>query len=134
MQRENIFFKSTIMYLFISVFLVGTAVMAHEWMAPAEEGTRANPIIMEKTSVERGRNIYISDCAACHGENSEGMVPEKTGLQMATPNLKKRLVTHTDGDFFWKIQNGRGEMPSFQDVLSDQEIWDVINYLRSESE
>ena len=38
---------------------------------------------------------------------------------------------HTDGDFFWKIQNGKGEMPSFKEDLSGNDIWNVINYIKS---
>ena len=108
--------------------------VAHEWMAPADEGNRVNPIAADQTSIAQGKIIYLDNCAACHGEQIEGMKAEETGLSMDSPDLKLRLLTHTDGDFFWKIRNGRGDMPSFQDELSDNEIWNVINYIRSESE
>lgn len=52
---------------------------------------------------------------------------------METPNLKQRLKTHSDGDFFWKINEGRGQMPSFKDELSDEEKWYIINYIKQES-
>lgn len=108
--------------------------VAHEWMAPVEEGKRPNPIVAEQKSIERGKIIYLDNCATCHGEKIEGIKAEETGLKTDSPDLKRRLLTHTDGDFFWKIRNGRGDMPSFQDELSENEIWEVINYIRSESE
>lgn len=108
--------------------------MAHGWMAPADEGKRVNPVQLDNDSMARGRIVYVNNCAVCHGETIEGTDPKESGLELATPDLKKRLLTHTDGDFFWKIMNGRGEMPSFNDQLSDTEVWDVINYIRSEAE
>ncbi|MBT8353725.1 MAG: cytochrome c [Desulfofustis sp.] len=58
----------------------------------------------------------------CHGERGDGLRSNETGPQMDSPNLEKCLLTHTDGDFFWKIQNGRGDMPSFRNELSEEEI------------
>jgi len=108
--------------------------MAHEWMAPADEEKRPNPVASGMKSIERGKIIYLENCAVCHGERIDGMKAEETGLQMDSPNLKKRLLTHTDGDFFWKIQNGRGDMPPFREDLTEEQTWDVINYIRNEAE
>jgi len=108
--------------------------MAHEWMAPEDEGKRPNPVAFDMKSIERGKIIYLENCAACHGEKIDGLKSVETGLEMDSPNLKKRLLTHTDGDFFWKIQNGRGDMPSFKEDLTEEQTWDVINFIRSESE
>lgn len=121
-------------WLFILVFAGATGSMAHEWMAPEAEGKRINPVESDKKSLERGKIIYLDNCALCHGEQIEGMKADETGLEMDSPNLKKRLLTHTDGDFFWKIQTGRGDMPSFKEDLTEEQTWDVINFIRSESE
>jgi mono/diheme cytochrome c family protein len=118
----------------VAIFIGFGVGVAHEWMAPADEGKRVNPITADQTSIAQGKIIYLDNCAACHGGNIEGMKAEETGLSTDSPDLKRRLLTHTDGDFFWKIRNGRGDMPSFQEELSDKEIWDVINYIRSESD
>lgn len=114
-------------------FFVGV-VFAHEWMAPKSAAEIKNPIAMDDDSIQRGKAIYFDNCASCHGDSVEGMSAQEAGLGADTPNLKKRLLTHTDGDFFWKIQNGRGDMPSFSDSLSDKETWEVINYIRDEAE
>ena len=118
--------------LFLSLFVVES--MAHEWMAPPQAAKKNNPIPASQDSVHRGKDAYSMNCASCHGENLEGLEAEVMGLETNTPDLKKRLKTHSDGDFFWKIQNGKGDMPSFQENLSETQIWDVINYIRSEPE
>lgn len=119
-----------------AIFLTGVAamkVMAHGWMAPKDAAEIENPIVMDAGSTRRGKEAYLDNCAACHGENLEGLKSEDAGLDNDAPNLKQRLQTHSDGDFFWKINEGRGEMPSFKDELSDEEKWHIINYIREES-
>jgi mono/diheme cytochrome c family protein len=108
--------------------------LAHSWMAPEEAAEMANPVASDEESVRRGKEVYNNICAACHGEDLEGLKAEETGLEMDTPNLKHRLKTHSEGDFFWKINEGRGEMPSFKDELTDEEMWHIINHIREEAE
>ena len=120
-----------------ALFLIGLAkiqVMAHSWMAPKEAAEIKNPIVLDAESARKGKEAYLDLCAACHGDNLEGLKDEEAGLDIDTPNLKQRLKTHTDGDFFWKINEGRGEMPSFKDELSDDEKWQIIYYIRQEAE
>jgi len=121
--------------LFSAPTLLGlwaVAGMAHDWMAPKEAAEVKNPIVLDVESARQGKLIYLENCTDCHGKNIEGMKAEKVGLEMDTPNLKKRLKTHTDGDFFWKINEGKGDMPAFKDELSDEQIWNIINYIRQE--
>ena len=126
--------KGWVVWLFILILGGVSVSSAHEWMAPKDKGKRPNPIVSDTNSIKRGKIIYLDNCATCHGENIGGMKAEDTGLEMDSPDLKRRLLTHTDGDFFWKIQNGRGDMPAFKEDLTEEQIWDVINYIRSDSE
>ena len=103
---------------------------AHEWMAPKAAAAVKNPIKADTRTIEKGKKSYIQNCVSCHGENLEGLPADEVGLEMSPPDLKKRIRTHSDGDFFWKIQEGRGDMPSFKDDLSEDEIWSVIHYIR----
>lgn len=122
---------------FSVISLLGLAAMeviAHDWMAPKAAAEFKNPIVLDQESTLRGRQAYLDNCAACHGDNLEGLKAEEAGLDIDTPNLRQRLKTHSDGDFFWKINEGRGEMPSFKEVLSDNEKWHIINYIRKEAE
>ena len=131
---EEIKMYARFCYFFvISIFLLisSTQTYAHSWEAPGIEAQRKNPITSNLASVNEGKNIFIKNCAKCHGNNAEGLKATETGLNKNTGNLKKRLKGHSEGDFFWKIQNGKGEMPSFVDKLSQTQIWHVINYIKS---
>ena len=120
--------------LLLIVFFLTMECWAHGWMAPEKSANVKNPFVLDERSVEKGKKAYSHNCAACHGDNIEGLNAGETGLGKHTPNLKKRLKTHSDGDFFWKIKEGRGYMPSFKDHLPDDQIWQIINYIRNEAE
>jgi mono/diheme cytochrome c family protein len=115
------------------VFLLfaGNNLMAHGWVAPQKEAKVVNPIAMDGSSIDRGRETFLQFCAYCHGQNAQGQTAAEANLHEGPPNLVEMLPHHSEGDFHWKIRNGKEEMPSFKDVLSDREIWDIINFIKS---
>jgi mono/diheme cytochrome c family protein len=46
-------------------------------------------------------------------------------------DLVEHAARHSDGDFVWKITNGRGTMPGFKDQLTQNQILDVTNFIKS---
>ncbi len=43
----------------------------------------------------------------------------------------KIMRPQTDGELFWKISEGRDPMPSFKGQLTDTQIWQLVNYVRT---
>jgi mono/diheme cytochrome c family protein len=121
---------SLIIVTFFTIFCIVGPVYAHGWKAPEEVAKITNPIPAGNKSIELGKDIFSSFCATCHGAMAKGKSKEEADTSMDPPNLKMRLKNHSDGDFFWKIQNGKGDMPSFKEDLEDKEIWSLIIYLR----
>jgi mono/diheme cytochrome c family protein len=119
------------LFTILAFLFPGSSVQAHKWAAPKAAAERQNPVSFSQASVAAGKAIYSKKCTRCHGTNAEGLSPKVTGLKKWTSNLVLGLQNHSDGDFFWKIQNGRGAMPSFGKELSENEIWDVINFIKS---
>lgn len=104
---------------------------AHGWKAPAEAAKKSNPVKMDQQSIMLGQNVFQQFCANCHGSTGRGDGPAASALDPKPPNLVFRAKHHSDGDFFWKIANGRSPMPGFKDQLSDRLIWHTINFIRS---
>lgn len=100
-------------------------------MSPEEINNQKNPITKETASINRGRDLFLRDCASCHGENAEGNGPAAESLTPKPANLKKMSGMHTDGDFVWTIENGRGPMPAWKNILNESQIWDLVNYIQS---
>jgi mono/diheme cytochrome c family protein len=93
----------------------------------------ANPIPATEESITAGRVVYTENCATCHGEQGLGDGPGAVNLQPPPANLTEPHVgAHTDGDFYWWIENGISpNMPGFGETLAEDEIWHVINYVRT---
>ena len=92
-----------------------------------------SPIAFAAPSVARGETIYAANCAVCHGRDGRGDGPGAAGLPIKPADLAApHLRAHSDGDLFWWIGHGkRGIMPAFESVLSEDERWDVINFVRA---
>jgi mono/diheme cytochrome c family protein len=128
--------KAGILYGFILLvlihFLPSNSILAHGWKAPKEAAKKANPVELTMKSVQKGKETYLDVCSNCHGDNVKGGDPKEFMGQKTPPNLILRLKHHSDGDFFWKIQNGKDDMPSFEEDLEPSEIWDIINFIKSQ--
>jgi mono/diheme cytochrome c family protein len=103
----------------------------HRWLAPDEARERKNPIPKTFKSIERGKIHFLRNCVSCHGENAEGDGPVAEMLTPKPANLRLMAGAHSDGDFAWKIFKGRGPMPSWENILSENQVWDIVNYIQS---
>src|SRR5579862_5835463 len=93
-----------------------------------------NPIPSSEASIKAGGLVFAKNCRACHGIQGKGdgtAIPP--GVHPA--NLIAGTWKHgsTDGDLFKTIKEGVGpafDMQAWGDRLSDDDIWNVINYIR----
>ena len=91
------------------------------------------PVPATPESIAAGKQIYARRCASCHAANGEG--GPGNDLIPAAPSLVDDPVkSKTDGTIFLIIKNGVPpdfNMVPFKDTLNDDEIRNVVNYLRS---
>jgi len=71
-----------------------------------------------------GQHLYQSRCAECHGEDGDGVVPGARNF-----NDLDYMRGETPASFYAAVTEGRGEMPSFLDMLTSDERWDVVFYM-----
>lgn len=75
-------------------------------------------------SAELGQPLYQDQCASCHGEDGNGVVPGARNF-----GDLDYMRGETPASFYTAIVEGRGEMPGFSDTMSSDEIWDVVFYV-----
>lgn len=116
-----------------ALLVAGGLILAVNRNDPTPTAMVANPIPLSTQSVAAGRDVFQQNCTTCHGPNGAGDGPAAAQLKRQPANLTEAHVgVHPDGDLNWWISNGIDPaMPSFGDVLSPDEIWNVINYVRS---
>jgi mono/diheme cytochrome c family protein len=103
-----------------------------KWDAPARAARKKNPIPAAEASIAAGKVVYVKNCLACHGPLGKGDGPKSVDLNPKPHDLTAPAVTEqSDGALFWKITEGKKPMPTFEKLLSEQERWQVINYVRT---
>lgn len=93
--------------------------------------TAGNPIPPTQDSIDRGRTAYLANCATCHGDRGLGNGPAGLALPVRPADLRVRVPLHVDVELYQFIKNGVGKMPSFGGSLEEDELWDIVNYLRA---
>jgi copper resistance protein D len=84
-------------------------------------------------SIAHGQTLFRTQCTSCHGAGGRGDGPAAAGLPRQPADLTASHTNdHTAGDIFWWLTRGVGNvMPGFDAALSEDDRWDVINFLRA---
>jgi putative copper export protein/mono/diheme cytochrome c family protein len=97
-----------------------------------------SPTGFAATAIVAGADLYPANCAACHGRDGHGDGPLAKSLPVPPADLTAaHLWMHSDGELFgWladgiEAPEGGLAMPGFADRLSDDQRWDLIDYIRA---
>lgn len=108
------------------------------WELPADADKTKNPVEATSESIAKGKELYMErmkgNCVFCHGETGAGNEANLPRLRRKPADLsnKERMTAMTDGEVFWKISKGiRGIMPDGEKRMSEEERWNVVNYVRT---
>lgn len=94
----------------------------------------ANPVKPTPESLAHAKKVYGYDCAICHGATGDGKGDMVSDLKLkmkdyTDPSALKDL---TDGEMFYIIRNGKGQMPSEEAARAkDEDLWNMVVLLRS---
>ena len=101
------------------------------WRAPAWADTLKNPLPDQPMTVQQGEELYNIHCWSCHGETGFGDGAAGGALGVKPANFHDAEVKkQSDGALFWKMSTGRGNMPPFKEVFSEEERWQLVAYIR----
>lgn len=102
------------------------------WPVPDEYKNMENPVPRSEESNKIGQVLYVKHCASCHGKTGLGDgVKAKTLKDFAGDFSAEYYQSQNDGEHFYKTKFGRGEMPKYEERLTDEEIWHIVNYMRT---
>ncbi len=110
--------------------------------APHEFEDLSNPFSGDAAAVTAGQTIFETNCVTCHGPEGRGDGPAAAGLEPKPASLADRTMMSdlSDGYLFWRVSEGgamtpfNSAMPAWKASLSDEEMWQVITYVRSLSQ
>lgn len=115
--------------IFLLSFRASYNAIQEPWKAPNWTDTLVNPYLIEPLTLPQAQEIYILYCESCHGDQGHG-----DGIKNLIPGpisfKSTRFIKQSAGAVYWKIREGRNEMPSFKNLLSDEQNWQMVEYLR----
>jgi mono/diheme cytochrome c family protein len=96
-------------------------------------GAPVNPVPADEVSIQRAANLYVINCAMCHGDTGEGNGQIAALLANKPANLTLDVTQNkSDGALFLTLTNGiPGRMPPMVENLTVRDRWDMVNYIRT---
>jgi len=100
---------------------------------PSDAKTMANPVKPSPESLAHAKKMYGYDCAMCHGANGNGKgdLAGDMKLQLRDYTDPAALKDISDGELFYIIKDGKGQMPSEGDRAKAEDIWNMVILVRS---
>ena len=117
--------------VFGAVFLFAQA--SKPWPVPDKYVKMKNPVKADAKSEASGKKLFIKFCQDCHGKKGKGDGPKATDIKTTVADLNSPLIQkEPDGSLFYRISEGRGDMPRAKKDLPDpSDIWSLVNYVRT---
>ncbi len=101
------------------------------------ETYRKTPVPFDAISIANGVELFTANCIPCHGPQAKGngVLAKTLPKQPVDLLTEPHTAMHTAGDFFHWLTYGRfnGVMPAFGERFSEEERWDLLNFLHANS-
>ena len=96
-----------------------------------QEGRWLNPLPHVAAAAERGKESYDLYCWSCHGKKGRGDGAAGASFPIPPADFQSPEVKgQSDGALYWKLTTGRGNMTPYGDLLTDEQRWELVAYLR----
>jgi len=141
LSNKEVFKKAPLVFLALFFFVFAlwaqkdqppAQAPAPENKTPPADAAKVNPVKPTAESLAKGKKLYVIDCAMCHGKDGDGKGDMASDIKNVTDFTNPdALKNRTDGELFYVIRKGKGEMPPEGDRAKDDDIWNLVNYVRS---
>ena len=95
-----------------------------------------NPVAQTPESIDKGKAVFMKRCVMCHGPKADGtaQIVIEGGVSPANLTEPTYIYGTADGQIFTNIKNGilpNLNMPTWDEIIPDADIWNVVNFLRT---
>lgn len=104
--------------------------------ATAKSIDKTSPVPADETNLTQGAQVYVANCAFCHGLPGQHATSAAKGMFPLPPQFLNKDELMTDdpvGRSYWIISNGirLTGMPGFTGMLSDTQIWQLSQLIKN---
>lgn len=103
------------------------------FVVPPDIAAQTNPVHPTPEGMAQARKMYGYDCAMCHGTSGGGDGDMASGLKTKLKDYRDpaSLKGMTDGELFYIIEKGKGDMPGEGDREKPEQLWNMVTLVRS---
>jgi mono/diheme cytochrome c family protein len=104
------------------------------WTIPPAGRDEKSPLQPTPAVIHKGKSLFASKCQRCHGKEGKGDGPDSDpDAPAADLTDAARAQVNPDGVLFYKIWNGRSnpKMPAFKSEMTKDEVWSVVEYVKT---
>ena len=132
-MKRKIILSGSVIAICIMSFAFTTIQKPKPWPVPEKNSKMANPVKSNGESISEGKTVWNLHCASCHGKKGLGDGSKAAQLKTTPQDMTlASFQSQTDGSLYYKIVEGRDDMPSFKKKIPEAEdIWDVVNFIRT---
>jgi putative ABC transport system permease protein len=119
----------------VALLVLNVQLFSHGADVPKDILTKKNPVASSDAVLAAAKSAYEENCLMCHGEAGKGDGPMAGMLKERPSDLTdtKNFTEMTDGEIFWIITKGVKPMPPFENKISEDNRWGLVNLMRSMS-
>ena len=94
--------------------------------------TKSQPTATVDSRYAAGSKVYAAKCASCHGSNGTSSIGLLTGKNTTVASLGSNAVqSKSNAELTKVIADGQGKMPAFKGKLTEEQINDLVSYIRT---
>lgn len=132
MKTMNNKILASLVLVFFAMSFCSVAFAQDGWNVPEKNKTMKNPVKADDASKAIGKTLYMKNCMSCHGKTGAGDGPKAKTLSTTMDDLGgAKYQAQTDGEHFYKTKFGKGEMPKYDKKIPDEDIWNMVNFMRT---
>ena len=118
-------------FLFSAGALLAQNASSDSCSNPDAVAKMVNPVKPTAESLAQGKKYYGYDCAMCHGATGDGKGEVDPGGKLPDFTNSASMKEITDGEIFCSLKGGKGHMPLERIRITPNELWNLVNYVRS---
>lgn len=129
--------KATIIVLIAGLiatsFTLKMNIQPKPWPVPAAAKAKKNPVASDAESIKAGKALWNTHCKSCHGAKGLGDGTKAAQLKTEPGDFSKPgFHAQTDGEMFYRLSEGRDDMPAFKKKIADEDDrWNLVNFMRT---
>ena len=132
-MKRKLILASSVLGVCIMSFAFTTIQQPKPWPVPDKDAKTPNPVKSNAESISAGKALWSLHCSSCHGKKGLGDGSKAAQLKTTPQDMTlASFQSQSDGAIFYKINEGRGDMPSFKKKIPDPEdVWNLVNFVRT---